>query len=405
MSEPNGPSDPQAAPSVLPAGPGDMPPPYVIPVRYPPQQPPRPAGSALLAWMFRSLLLFVLAISLGFNFLSFCLNPTSLGDLGDAASLPEKFHSGKSTARDKIAIVKLDGVIMDGMLGYVHKQIEQAVADENVKAVVFQINSPGGSVTASEDLHHRLEDLKAGKSQLHQKTNGSKKLVVSMGAIAASGGYYIAVPADKIVAEKTTITGSIGVYIPMLDIHEFSQKNGFTTHYIKQGDMKASGSMFNEMTPQERYMWQESVDHSYDRFIEVVETGRPQLKDKLRREHPVVNKKIPGKDGKEVDYVRYLADGGIYSSDDALKYQLIDQVGYLEDAIQTAKAQAGLTDYKAITYEKQPTLMNALFGTNVSASPPAKFDPASLAAAATPRMWYLAPQSELAGILAALKHD
>src|SRR5206468_2403943 len=123
--------------------------------------------------------------------------------------LTERLYSGSASAKDKIAIISLDGVIAEGLLGFVHKQIDQAAKDNSVKAVVLRINSPGGSITASDDLHRRLIELRDGNKA--RKTTG-RPLVVSMASLAASGGYYVAMPAQTLVAERTTLTGSIGVY-------------------------------------------------------------------------------------------------------------------------------------------------------------------------------------------------
>jgi protease-4 len=400
--QPDASTPPPAAPT------GAEPPPYLIPVRYP--APPQPVSNlgTIFSWLLKTFLFVALAMSVGLNLLLIVAigSANSMGDLNDGGpnSIVEKFHSGKPGATDKIAIVKVDGVIMEGALGFVHKEIEQAAADDRVKAIVVRINSPGGSITASDDLYRRLKELAEGKSE--KNTHALKKpLVVSMASMAASGGYYIAMPAEKVLAEKTTITGSIGVYAAFPNLAKLSRDYGFGMTIIKEGDLKASGSMFSDMTPQERRLWQDMVDHAYDRFIEVVETGRPELKGKLRRDTKVVDMKIPGDDGKDVDYVRYRADGGIYTADDALKFGLIDQVGYLEDAILVAKAQLpGLSEYRVVSYEKQPTLSSLLLGTKAPA-PASGFSPSGLASNAMPRLWYLAPQSELAGLLSSWKQD
>src|SRR5262249_23198862 len=151
---------------------------------------------------------------------------------------------------------------------------------------------------------------------------GEKPVVVSMGGLAASGGYYIAMPADHIFGEPTTHTGSIGVIAGLLNVAEFSKKYGVTMNVIKAGAIKDSGSMFKEMTPEERIVWQVMVDHSYARFKKLVEEGRGnKLKYKLQqeivKEFPEVDnrgKPVLDQNGKQktVKYVRQLADGGIF---------------------------------------------------------------------------------------------
>ena len=390
--------------------------PYVLPVHYPPPPRPAPSGGSVLGSILKTIGVMILAGSIGLNIL-LLLFLGMVGGLGGGGggSLPERYHSGTSTAQDKIAIIRIEGVLMEGMLGYAIKQIDEAAADEHVKAVVVRINSPGGSITASDDLHRRIQELKTG-SNFRQK-GGAKTVVVSMGAMAASGGYYIAAPAEWIMAENTTITGSIGVYAAFPNVAKLARDHGVTLEIIKAGDVKASGSMFHFMTPQERQLWQDMVDHAYDRFIQVVEDGRPVLKDKMREvvlsreiedRDLETGKVILGTDGKPklVPYVRKRADGGIYMADEAKKYQLIDEIGYLDAAIKKTRALANqksqLTgDYKVITYERPQTLASMLFGVKQE-EPKMKLDGANLAAAATPRLWFLMPQSEMAGIVSIL---
>jgi protease-4 len=320
--------------------------------------------------------------------------------------LQEKHHSGQASASDKIAIINISGVLMEGLMDYTHKQIEQAAADKHVKAIVVRINSPGGSITASDDLHRRLIDLRDGKDD-----KKGKPLVVSMGALAASGGYYIAMPAKTIYAERTTITGSIGVYASFPNVTEACEKIGANLEIVKAGAIKDSGSPFHKMTPEERYVWQQMVNHAYEQFKKVVEEGRPQLKDQLEKK--VIDKQVTVKVKKkdkagveteveeQIRYVRQLADGGVWTADKAKEFKLIDQIGYLEDAIKEAAKVGGLGKYNVITYKKQLTLTEALFGIKTPA-PALQIDSSQLAEGATPHLWYLAPQSELAGLLSTI---
>jgi protease-4 len=407
-------SDFQQPPPPPPLG-HEPPPPVVIPVRYPPPPPPpprRPQGSGLGA-LFRAFLLIALAISVGVNLLLlFALGAGGLGDGG--GQLHERYHSGKTSAHEKIAIVRIDGVLMEGMTAYYQKQIEQAAEDKNVRAVVLRINSPGGSITSSDDLHKRLRDL--AENLTPNQKGGKKKIVVSMGSVAASGGYYIAMPAERLVAERTTITGSIGVYASFPNVAELADKWGIRMNTIKAGEVKDSGSMFKKMSPEERQLWQSMVDHAFNQFLHIVEDGRPKLKGKLRE--VVIKEEMPekdeqgnivtGKDGKPKTFIyeRKRADGGIYTADQALKYGLIDQIGYLEDAIKEAQKAANLgDDYRVVKYDRPlPGLLGLLAGSEGKA-PTGQLDADRLAAAAMPRLWYLAPQSELAGLLAAMGRE
>src|SRR5262249_38882712 len=140
-----------------------------------------------------------------------------------ASSLREQHVSGKASARDKIAVIQINGIILEGLISFAEKQIEQAARDSDVKAVVVCIVSPGGSITASDHLYRRLKELRDGNSD---KGFAGKPLVVSMGSVAASGGYYIAMPAKTVFAEPTTLTGSIGVYVALPNVHELTDKHG-----------------------------------------------------------------------------------------------------------------------------------------------------------------------------------
>ncbi len=397
-SDPNPPPPPEGQP------------PYVIPVRYsapPPAPPAPPRRSGVVVF-----LLIALGVSVGFNIIA--LLAFHLADTEESSSAIEHFHSGKSSARDKIAIVKMDGVIMEGQLGFIHKQIEQAATDSNVKAVVLRISSPGGSITGSDDLYRRLIELRDGTT--HQQKGGKKTLVVSMGAMAASGGYYIAMPAEYIFAEVTTMTGSIGVYAAFPNVAGMGEKLGFGINLIKAGAVKDSGSPFKIMTAQEREVWQDMINQSYDRFTDVVEKGRgSSLKIKPRDNVPWTAKDIvdvdahgnPIKDEKGetkmVKYVRQVADGGVWTARDAEKLGLIDKIDYLDEAIKETAKRAKLAEgsYKVVSYEKPQTLASLIFGSQI---PPAgnHLDAAKLTAGATPRLWYMTPQAEVAGILAAM---
>jgi protease-4 len=396
---------PPTSPALPPPMPGLPPGPGAFrPLRPPP---PPPSGSPVLGC--------ALALSVALNMLGGLI--LILGCLGlfalkkpDTAGLPltEQHYSGKKTASDKIAIITLDGVILEGLMSYVHKQIEQAAEDKHVKAVVLRVNSPGGSVTGSDDLHRRLTELRDGDSK---KGRGAKPLIVSMGGMAASGGYYVAVPGQTIFAEPTTLTGSIGVYTSFLNVKQLGDKYGVTLNIIKQGQIKDSGSLFADMTAHEKQVWQDMIDESYQRFLQVVEKGRPVLaKGKLL--HPLditplqAGPNFLKKEKKREPYQRYLADGGVWTAEKALKFQLIDQIGNLDNAVQAAHDAAKLgEDYQAIKYERPSALADLLGLSSQSHTAPASsvLDPARLQAGFTPRLWYLAPGAEATGFLAATR--
>jgi protease-4 len=252
-----------------PAPPPPPPPPPRPPAGHRPPPPPptlRVAGSpATTAFLTVSLLLNVFfVVAAGLLVLFVVVVASGSGEI----PLTEKYHSGDSGASDKIAIIRIEGIILEGTTGFVQKQIDQAGQDSAVKAVVVRIDSPGGSITASDDLYHRLTELRDGNAA--RKIEAKKHLIVSMGGMAASGGYYVAMPAETLVAERTTVTGSIGVYASLPNVAELADKYGVKMNIIKHGEVKASGSLFKKLTPEDRQLWQESIDSAFDQFLKVV---------------------------------------------------------------------------------------------------------------------------------------
>lgn len=319
--------------------------------------------------------------------------------------LAESFDRGDRTAKDKIAIVKVEGVLMEGMIDFARRQIDQAMRDEAVKAVVLRIDSPGGTISASEILYRQLIELRDGSSPRFENLR-PKKLVVSMGALAASGGYYISMPAEKLFAENYCLTGSIGVYASLPNVSELAHRNGVTMELIKAGDIKASGSPFHKMTPAERQPWQEMVDDAYDRFLTVVTTGRPKLPRKEQWKEtlfekevlPFDDKGVPVPDGKPVKMKRYRADGGTYTAKQAVEYGLIDEIGTLQTAVEAAAKSAGLAKYKVVRYVRPTSFLEDVVGVRVKEP---SLDWQQFANGLVPRGWFLMPGADLAGLLAA----
>jgi protease-4 len=327
--------------------------------------------------------------------------------------LREHFYAGNARSPNKIAVIRIEGVLFEGLTGYAMNQIDAAAKDDEVKAIVLRINSPGGTVTASDDLHKRLNDLRNGT---HPRYPGpAKPIVVSMGTLAASGGYYIAMiksqtKGDKrtvVLAEPTSITGSIGVYASFPNVKEWADENGVQMNVIKAGDIKNSGSPFKEMTKEEKEVWQHYVDHSYLGFLNVIHQARG-LSPTQMQEDIAIKETLPIRHGRlsqrQLNYKRYRADGGIFTADQALHFQLIDRIGYLSDAIDEAAGEAGINEnYRGITYDRPRTFLGSLLGIEAS-KPSWQFDAESFSAAAAPRLWYLAPRHELSGMLTALGH-
>jgi protease-4 len=285
---------------------------------------------------------------------------------GSEHALHEVHYAGSTSAADRIAIIHLDGVIMEGFLDYIHKEIDQAARDNNVKAVVLRVNSPGGSVTASDDLHRRLTELVHGSSL---KGTNPKILVASFGSLAASGAYYAAMPAQALFAERSSLTGSIGVFASFPNVKKLADHHGVRLDVIKQGEIKDSGNPFEDMTPKEREVWQDLIDHAYQQFLQVVEDGRPALKGGAllaRRNLTPVRAGpdwLPRAAGAAEPYSRYLADGGVWTADKALEFHLVDKIGHLDDAIQDAHDRAGLgSSYRVVRYARPRSLVENLLG-------------------------------------------
>ena len=243
--------------------------------------------------------------------------------------LDERYAAGSSGLADpEVAIVEVKGAIVDDEVEYVLRQIRQAREDSQVKAVVLRVDSPGGTVGGSDQIWRELETL---------RTRG-KPVVASFGGMAASGGYYVSANADMIVAEPTTLTGSIGVKIELIQVAELMKKVGVATEAITTGAFKDTGSMYRPMTDEERNRWKVVIDDAYHRFLRIVAQGR----------------KLSLADAKA------LADGKVYTAREALDSKLIDRIGYLDDAIAMVQTKAGLVSSRVIRYSKPLSLSDAL---------------------------------------------
>jgi protease-4 len=317
---------------------------------------------------------------------------------------------GSKLEENKIAVIRAEGALVEGLDEHILAQIEKAGRDAKVKAVVLRVDSPGGTIGSSEHIHQELTRLRKGPHPRHKDWQ-AKPLVVSMSSIAASGGYYISMPAEKIFAEKGTLTGSIGVFAALPNVSELAKDNGVKLVLIKAGGIKGSGSPLHEITPAERQPWQDMVDESYEQFLDVVAAGRPKLtKEQFRTE--VVDRKqakqyddkgnvVKNEAGepKMTEVTRVRADGGTFTASEAKKHGLIDDIGLLEDAVAAAATSANVSNYRVVTYEREPTLMSVLFGARNQTS--TDFDALQLSKGLSPRVWYLAPGSEVSGIVAA----
>ncbi len=284
------------------------------------------------------------------------------------ADMPqEKYHSLAQFATKKIAIIDVSGAIYAGEESFAAKQIERVQKDTDVVGVVLRVNSPGGTVTGSDYIYHHLRDL-AEKRKL--------PIVVSMGSVCASGGYYISMAVgdqpNTIFAEPTTWTGSIGVIIPHFDVSGGLAKLGIAEDSIASGPLKEMGSPTHKMTPEEKKVLQSLVDDSFQDFKAIVTSGRPKFKDKPAD-------------------LEAVTTGQIFTAKQALAKGLVDQIGFIDAAIARATELAGenVESVRCVKYEKQPSFLGSVLGAESRGQTRGLSDLSAVLEAATPRAYYL----------------
>lgn len=248
----------------------------------------------------------------------------------DIQPLREQFISGEG--RDKVLLLDITGIITSGrsssglgsrkemgMIPLVREQLDLARRDKNIKAVVLRINSPGGGVTASDTLFNELAKFK--------KETGVRVAAHIMDT-GTSGAYYVALAADRIFAQPTSVTGSIGVVMWRVDATGLLQKIGVQADEIASGDRKGMGSPFRHLSPDEKKIFQDMIEGMHARFVNTVSRERRLSLDKIKQ----------------------VADGRVFTSQDAKDHGLIDSIGYIDDAVETVKKEAGLAEAKVVTY-------------------------------------------------------
>ncbi|MFC4768158.1 signal peptide peptidase SppA [Effusibacillus consociatus] len=256
-----------------------------------------------------------------------------------ASGSPHKWEENlvEGSGRNKIVQLTVDGVIAQNA-GFTSdfnsvdfiSQLDQAMKDENVKAVVIRVNSPGGEVVASDEIHNKIMEMK----------KRGNPVIVSMGAVAASGGYYISAPADRIFANPATLTGSLGVIFSIPNYQKTADWLGYKENVIKSGQYKDIGNPLREMTEGERAVFQKLVDESYQQFVNIISNGRQIPKEQVLK----------------------IADGRVYSGQQAKELNLIDEFGSLEDATRYAIKKAGLEKAKVVKYEPKFSFGSILSG-------------------------------------------
>ena len=211
------------------------------------------------------------------------------------------------SSKEGVGLVEVKGMILDSKDTI--RQLRHFLKQEGIKAVVLRVDSPGGIVAPSQEIFEEVRKFAA-----------KKKIIVSMGSLAASGGYYISAPATMIYANPGTITASIGVILKLSNIEALMDKIGIKSYTLKTGKYKDSGSPLREFSPEDRAMLQSVIDNTHEQFIRAVAEGR----------------KLP------IEEVRKIADGRILSGEQAKGLKLVDRLGTLQDAIEEAGKQAGI---------------------------------------------------------------
>ncbi len=274
-------------------------------------------------------IIFALAFPLTGCFNGLLLTPTQVGGPLSETVMAD---SECCLCLNKVAVIDVEGIIMNartsGLLGSgenplseFREKLDAAAEDRRVKAVVLRINSPGGAVTASDIMYQEL---------LSFRHDTHKPVVACMMDVAASGAYYLAMGCDVVYAHPTTVTGSIGVIMSLYNASGLFTKLGVSSDPIKSGPNKDIGNPGRPMTDEERGILQGMVNSFYDQFVHVVVEGRHLPEER----------------------VRVLADGRVYTGLDAEKLGLVDKVGYLEDAIQTAMDLACIKDATVVAYDR-----------------------------------------------------
>ncbi|HKW95733.1 MAG TPA: signal peptide peptidase SppA [Methylomirabilota bacterium] len=263
--------------------------------------------------------------------------------------LEEKTVEGKGS--DKILLLDLSGVLSEDLpsfsigappprvplLARVREELRKAEEDSHIRALIVRINSPGGTITASDVLYHEL---------LAFKTRKKVPVIAAIMDVGASGGYYAALAADTIVANPTTVTGSIGVVMITVNAQGLMEKIGVAPLAIKSGPMKDAGSPFRSLTEPERAIFQGIIDEMYGRFVGLI----------------VQSRKIPE------DRVRALADGRVYTAEQALRLGLVDRIGYLEDVVALARESAKLSEARVVMYHRPKEYRANIYSATPAAS-------------------------------------
>jgi len=339
-------------------GPPPMPP---APRPFMAAQPPKPAKRSRVLTVLALVLLGLSLVANGLLIIGLVAvaGLSGLGGIGygEESALLERVAE-KGPASHKIAVIRIEGIIEESMAEGLRLQMQRAAHDDAVKAVILRINSPGGGLTASDMIYHDAKTILK-----------DKPVVAAMDSVAASGGYYIACAADKIVAQHTTITGSIGVIGEFFFLSGLlKDKLGVQVVTLKMGEQKDWPNMFAaDMPPEQReYFMETLLKPGYDRFVDTVSEAREIKRDEVLK----------------------LATGRVFMAPEAMKNKLIDEIGYFERAVEIAKEKAGITEARVVEYI-QPFRLLDILGVNAKTNSLLNLNREKLSNLASPRIMYL----------------
>ena len=268
-----------------------------------------------------------------------------VGLAGGGELVPSVYRSGEGD--QVVAVLEVNGMIDGGKAALVDRFRRAVEKDKKVKAILLRVDSPGGVVAPCDEIYHMLKGLQAGRGSPEGR---GKKLVVSMGSMATSGGYYISAPADEIYAEPTTVTGSIGVLGSVFVVKGTMEKIGVDVKIVRSTqakDWKAAPNAFEEPTPAQMAEFQKIIDLLHDRFQGIVEAERG-------RKIKAVSRTVDAVDAEGMSLTGVEPyNGKVYLADAAKQIGLIDGIGYLDDAVDAAARLAGLSKPKVVIYRQR----------------------------------------------------
>ncbi len=336
---------------------------------YPPPPPRKSMMSGFARMVFTTLASLILLGSIALNVYLLAFVAATTGSDIDRTVIAE------GNAASTIAIIPIEGMILDKTVETFEKMIQQATDEADIKAVVLEIDTPGGSVTASDEIYHRIR-------RFREETG--KPVIVSMQSLATSGGYYIACAADSVFAQPTTMTGNIGVMMPRFDLSKFANRYGIEDNSLHStgSEFKTAGSMWKQETPAERAYIQGLIDDAFVQFKAVLRDGRGE-------------KLMPNSQQSIDEKIDRIANGKVYMASDALKLGLIDAIGYRHDALSSVQQNHNLAGGQIIRLDKPASLFDGLSaksGIGTAAAGDAlnlRIDPALIEELTRPRLMYL----------------